>query len=126
MTCAAPPAGKVPYEARESDTRYRFVAVPLQTIPFWALGDKIQPVHRGFTATGHCACRLSCRAGDGEAIMLGFMPRFVRRLGKATSGTTAIEYALIAALVVGVLVTAVGTMGTQVNALFQAAVSAFP
>ena len=54
------------------------------------------------------------------------MPGLMRRFGKNAKGTTAIEYALIAALVVGVLVTAVGTLGTQVNALFQAVVAMFP
>ena len=58
--------------------------------------------------------------------MPGLMLRFTQRFGKETSGTTAIEYALIAALVVGVLVTAVGAMGTQINALFQNVVAAFP
>ncbi len=54
------------------------------------------------------------------------MPGWMRRFGKNDRGATAIEYALIAALVVGVLVTAVGTLGAQVNALFQTVAAMFP
>lgn len=41
-------------------------------------------------------------------------------------GATAVEYAIVAALIAGVIVLAVGALGIQVGALFQAAADAFP
>jgi pilus assembly protein Flp/PilA len=54
------------------------------------------------------------------------MPGFMRRFGKDGAGATAIEYALIAALMVIALVAAIGGMGTQIVALFTTVQNAFP
>ena len=54
------------------------------------------------------------------------MPGFMRRFGKDGAGATAIEYALIAALVVAALVASVGAMGTQIAALLMVAKNALP
>jgi pilus assembly protein Flp/PilA len=54
------------------------------------------------------------------------MPGLMRRFGKNAKGATAIEYALIAALIVGILVTAVSILGANVNGLFLAAAAMFP
>lgn len=53
------------------------------------------------------------------------MSGFIRRFGRDRSGTTAIEYALIASLIAIVIVTAVGALGTQLNALFVSVQNAF-
>jgi pilus assembly protein Flp/PilA len=47
------------------------------------------------------------------------MSKFVTRFLKDESGATAIEYGLIAALVAVVLVTALGLVGTNLQALFN-------
>jgi pilus assembly protein Flp/PilA len=49
----------------------------------------------------------------------------LRRFRRDRSGATAIEYALIAAFVVLVIVTAVGALGQQLLALFNQATGAF-
>lgn len=54
------------------------------------------------------------------------MSGFIRRLRNDRSGTTAIEYALVASLIAIVIVTAVGTVGTQLLALFGRVAAAFP
>jgi len=54
------------------------------------------------------------------------MPSLIRRLLKARSGATAIEYALVAGCIALVIVTAVGAVGTQLNTLFQSVANAFP
>ena len=54
------------------------------------------------------------------------MRGFMRRFSKDGAGATAIEYALIAALMVTALVAAVGAMGTQVVALFMVVKNAIP
>lgn len=41
-------------------------------------------------------------------------------------GVSAIEYALIAALIAMAIVTAVGTVGTKVNALYEMVVAVMP
>jgi pilus assembly protein Flp/PilA len=46
------------------------------------------------------------------------MSKFVTRFLKDESGATAIEYGLIAALVAAVLVTALGTIGKNLNTTF--------
>jgi pilus assembly protein Flp/PilA len=43
----------------------------------------------------------------------------IKRFGKDEEGVTAIEYGLIAALIAVVIVTAVITVGTQLNIVFQ-------
>ncbi len=52
------------------------------------------------------------------------MTKFVTRFLKDESGATAIEYGLILALIAVVIVTAVTTLGKQINTKFQAAVDA--
>jgi pilus assembly protein Flp/PilA len=52
------------------------------------------------------------------------MTKFVTRFLKDESGATAIEYGLILALIAVVIVTAVTTLGTNINAKFQKAVDA--
>ena len=54
------------------------------------------------------------------------MRGFMRRFGKDGAGATAIEYALIAALMVTAIAFAVGAMGTQLVALFTTVKNAFP
>ena len=49
------------------------------------------------------------------------MSKFVTRFMKDESGATAIEYGLIVALIAVVIITAVTTVGTQLNAKFAAA-----
>jgi pilus assembly protein Flp/PilA len=45
------------------------------------------------------------------------MLKFIRRLGKNTSGATAIEYGLIAALVSVAAIGALGAMGTSLDTM---------
>jgi pilus assembly protein Flp/PilA len=47
------------------------------------------------------------------------MSKFVTRFLKDESGATAIEYGLIAALIAVVLVTALGTLGTNLSGTFN-------
>jgi len=47
------------------------------------------------------------------------MSKFVARFMKDESGATAIEYGLIAALIAVVLVTALGTLGSNLSGTFQ-------
>jgi len=47
------------------------------------------------------------------------MSNFVSRFLKDESGATAIEYGLIAALIAVVLVTALGTLGTNLSSTFN-------
>jgi pilus assembly protein Flp/PilA len=54
------------------------------------------------------------------------MPGLMRRFSKDGSGSTAIEYALIAAMIVIVIVTAVTALGAQLNVLFQSVAGAIP
>ena len=49
------------------------------------------------------------------------MSKFVTRFMNDESGATAIEYGLIVALIAVVIITAVTTVGTQLNAKFSAA-----
>jgi Flp pilus assembly pilin Flp len=53
------------------------------------------------------------------------MLRLPRRFCLSPKGATAIEYALISALIGTVIVTAVAALGSSVTALFQTLVSAF-
>ncbi|NBB16559.1 Flp family type IVb pilin [Caulobacter sp. SLTY] len=46
------------------------------------------------------------------------MTKFVSRFAKDESGATAIEYGLIVALIAVVIITAVTTLGTKLNAGF--------
>ena len=46
------------------------------------------------------------------------MTQFFNRFAKDESGATAIEYGLIAALIAVVIITAVTTVGTNLNATF--------
>jgi pilus assembly protein Flp/PilA len=46
------------------------------------------------------------------------MSKFVTRFIKNESGATAIEYGLIVALIAVVIITAVSTVGTNLNAAF--------
>ncbi len=49
------------------------------------------------------------------------MSKFVTRFLKDESGATAIEYGLIVALIAVVIITAVQTLGTNLNGKFNAA-----
>lgn len=46
------------------------------------------------------------------------MTKFMSRFAKDESGATAIEYGLIVALIAVVIITAVSTLGTKLNAAF--------
>lgn len=48
------------------------------------------------------------------------MSKFVTRFLKDESGATAVEYGLIAALIAGVIIVAVGALGTTINGKFTA------
>ena len=54
------------------------------------------------------------------------MLRFATRLVRDRSGATAIEYALIAAMVAVVIATAIGGLGARLIVLFQAVAAAIP
>jgi pilus assembly protein Flp/PilA len=49
----------------------------------------------------------------------------IRRLLRAREGTTAVEYAIIAAGVAGAIIVAVGTVGSKVNAMWTAVAGIF-
>jgi pilus assembly protein Flp/PilA len=48
------------------------------------------------------------------------MTKFINKFVKDESGATAIEYGLIAALIAVLIITAVGLVGTRLEAVFQA------
>jgi pilus assembly protein Flp/PilA len=48
------------------------------------------------------------------------------RFGRHQSGATSIEYAILAAGIALVIVSAVQTLGTQLNALYTSVQAAFP
>ncbi|MBB3872482.1 MAG: Flp family type IVb pilin [Brevundimonas sp.] len=48
------------------------------------------------------------------------MTKFISRFAKDESGATAIEYGLIAALIAVVIITVLGTIGTNLNTKLQA------
>jgi pilus assembly protein Flp/PilA len=54
------------------------------------------------------------------------MSSFLRRFRDDQSGSTAIEYGLIASLIAVVLVTAVGTIGTKLSAYFTTVSGSLP
>ncbi|THD61786.1 Flp family type IVb pilin [Phenylobacterium sp.] len=54
------------------------------------------------------------------------MLAFAKRFTNDRSGATAVEYALIAAFVVLVIVSAVGALGTQLSTLYNQVTAAFP
>jgi len=54
------------------------------------------------------------------------MIKLIRRLIDDRAGATAIEYALVAALIAGVLVAAVTTLGTNLNGRYEAVAASFP
>ena len=54
------------------------------------------------------------------------MTKLLRRFMLCQQGVTAIEYALIASLIAVVIVTAVGSAGTQLSSSFTHIASAFP
>jgi pilus assembly protein Flp/PilA len=54
------------------------------------------------------------------------MTKFVSRFMKDESGATAIEYGLIVALIAVVIITAVTTLGTKLNAAFGGINSKLP
>jgi pilus assembly protein Flp/PilA len=54
------------------------------------------------------------------------MTKFVTRFAKDESGATAIEYGLIVALIAVVIITAVTTLGTKLNAAFGSINSKLP
>ncbi len=47
------------------------------------------------------------------------MTKFISRFAKDESGATAIEYGLIAALIAVVIITVLGTVGTNLNARLE-------
>ncbi|GLK49028.1 fimbrial protein [Brevundimonas intermedia] len=47
------------------------------------------------------------------------MTKFISRFAKDESGATAIEYGLIAALIAVVIITALTTLGTNLDATFK-------
>jgi Flp pilus assembly pilin Flp len=49
----------------------------------------------------------------------------LRRFGRAQAGTTAIEYALIASGIAGVLIAVILTLGASVLGMYQAVANAF-
>lgn len=54
------------------------------------------------------------------------MSALAKRVLHSRSGATAIEYALMAALVAAALATALGLLGTRLAALFAATAALFP
>ena len=48
------------------------------------------------------------------------MTQFIKKFVKDESGATAIEYGLIAALIAVLIITAVGLVGTRLEAVFDA------
>ena len=54
------------------------------------------------------------------------MSKFVTRFIKDESGATAIEYGLIVALIAVVIITAVTTLGTKLNAAFTSVGNKLP
>ncbi|MBJ7319191.1 MAG: Flp family type IVb pilin [Alphaproteobacteria bacterium] len=48
------------------------------------------------------------------------MTKFISRFAKDESGATAIEYGLIAALIAVVIITVLGTIGTNLNTKLEA------
>ncbi|MGZ3249835.1 MAG: Flp family type IVb pilin [Croceibacterium sp.] len=54
------------------------------------------------------------------------MPGLLQRLRRDRSGATAVEYALIAGIIVVAIAAAVGAVGTQLIALFGNVTAAFP
>ena len=54
------------------------------------------------------------------------MTKLLRRFMLCQQGVTAIEYALIASLIAVVIVTVVGTAGTELSSSFTRIASAFP
>ncbi len=54
------------------------------------------------------------------------MTKLLRRFMLCQQGVTAIEYALIASLISLVIVTAVGSVGTELSSSFTRIASAFP
>jgi len=52
------------------------------------------------------------------------MTQFIKKLVKDESGATAIEYGLIAALIAVLIITAVGLVGTRLEAVFEAIAAA--
>jgi pilus assembly protein Flp/PilA len=54
------------------------------------------------------------------------MTKLLRRFMLCREGVTAIEYALIASLIAVVIVTAVGSVGTELSSSFTRMASAFP
>jgi pilus assembly protein Flp/PilA len=54
------------------------------------------------------------------------MTKLLRRFMLCQQGVTAIEYALISSLIAIVIVTAVGSTGTQLSSSFTHIASAFP
>jgi pilus assembly protein Flp/PilA len=54
------------------------------------------------------------------------MTKFITKFAKDESGATAIEYGLIVALIAVVIITAVTTLGTKLNAAFGSINSKLP
>ena len=54
------------------------------------------------------------------------MSKFIARFAKDESGATAIEYGLIVALIAVVIITAVTTLGTKLNAAFTSVGNKLP
>ena len=52
------------------------------------------------------------------------MTKFIKKFVKDESGATAIEYGLIAALIAVLIITAVGLVGTRLEAVFEAIAAA--
>ena len=52
------------------------------------------------------------------------MTKFINKFVKDESGATAIEYGLIAALIAVLIITAVGLVGTRLEAVFEAIAAA--
>jgi len=64
---------------------------------------------------------LYCKSDVGVSDMLGFVERFRRD----ESGATAIEYALLAALIAVALVTGMRQVGNEVNGSFNTVANSF-
>lgn len=54
------------------------------------------------------------------------MKRLLQRLRTETSGTTAVEYALIGALIAVIMVTAIGPVTEGLTSAFESVATAFP
>jgi pilus assembly protein Flp/PilA len=82
------------------------------------------PVGEGLGSQGMCPCEgeekeLSMREASAQLATITYV--VMTRLGKASKGATAVEYGLLVALIVAVIVAAVTVLGANLSGLFAKA-----